>query len=174
MKTSMQWIKRHMQSISLLVIAGILLAIAFIISQQTRSGEREPDLAGTSHVDQETLGDVPTCTGLASSEEKLSCYAEAAQVSEAWVLAFVDEIIESEAEPAREIEFIEAQIAWEDSRDADCEFVRNIANAEGGDGLLEKLICLTEQNLARLERLAYYQHEWYCTEDCGEEIEAGH
>ncbi|MFU8826375.1 MAG: lysozyme inhibitor LprI family protein [Brevefilum sp.] len=170
----MQLIKRHMQSISLLVIAGILLAIAFIISQQTRSGERRPELAVTSHVDQDTLGDIPTCTGLASSEEELSCYTEAAQVSEAWVLALADEIIENEVERAREVEFIEAQIAWEDSRDADCKFVQEIANAEGGDGLLEKLICLTEQNLARLERLAYYQHEWYCTEDCGEKIEAGH
>lgn len=170
----MKMIKRHRQSILLLVIAGILLVIAFLISQQTRSGERRPELAVTTHVDQETLGDIPTCTDLASSEEALSCYSEAAQVSEAWVLALVDEIVENEAEPAREVEFIEAQIAWEESRDADCEFVRGVTNAEGGDGLLEKLLCLTEQNLARLDRLAYYQNEWYCNDDCKAESEAGH
>ena len=154
-----------MMSISLLVIAGILLVITFYVSQQTRSNEERPRLTVTPEVDSSSITDLPTCAGLDSLEEELTCYAEAVQVSEALVLSLVDDLFMKEPETARRVAFMETQIAWEEARDADCAFVRDMADDEG-EGLLQELTCLTEHNLARLERLERYRCEWYQTDDC--------
>lgn len=115
---------------------------------------------------------MPNCAGLTSNEEAIPCYAEAAQVSNAMVMSMVDELQQMETDAMRRVEFIESQFAWEESRDAECEFLR-YSTVEVGDGILQELMCLTNLNLSRLERLEQYRFEWYCTEDCEVEIETG-
>ena len=165
-------IRRHRQSITLLTLAGILLVIAFYISLQTRSNDRKQGLTVTPQADLNTQGGMPDCTGLTSIEEAIPCYSEAAQVSDAMVLSLVDELMEMEPDTARQVAFIESQFAWEEARDAECTFLRGAAD-DVSDGILEELICFTNLNMARLERLEQYRAEWYCTEDCASESDPG-
>jgi uncharacterized protein YecT (DUF1311 family) len=167
----MNFFRRHKQSITLLAIAAVLLVIAFYISQQTRSNERESGLTFSPQMDNNTLSSMPDCTGLNSVLEELSCYAEAAQVSEAWVLALADELSLMEPDPARQVAFIETQIAWEGARDAECEYIRGTVD-DAENAVLQELRCITDQNLDRLARLERYRDEWYCEEDCDFEAEA--
>lgn len=168
----MKLFQRHKQSITLLGIAAVLLVVAFYISQQTRANDAKPMLKVTPHLDDSEMGTMPDCTGLTSAMEALSCYAEAVQVSDTWVLAMVDELSQLEPDPTRRVEFIETQIAWEEARDAECEFIRGAVEDEER-AVLETLRCVTEQNLDRLERLEHYRNEWYCEKDCEPEDEAG-
>jgi uncharacterized protein YecT (DUF1311 family) len=165
-------IRRHRQSITLLAIAGILLVIAFYISLQTRSNDRKQGLTVTPHADLNTQGVMPDCSGLTSVEEAIPCYSEAAQISAAMVLSLVDELLDMETDTTRQVAFIESQFAWEEARDAECTFLRASADAIG-EGILQELICFTNLNMARLERLEQYQSEWYCTEDCAVESDPG-
>lgn len=168
----MKFFLRHKQSITFLAIAAVLLVIAFYISQQTRANERKSGLTYAPQIDNNTLNTMPDCTGLNSVLEELSCYAKAAQVSEAWVLALVDELSHMEPDPARQVAFIETQIAWEEARDAECEYIRGTVD-DTEKAVLQELRCITEQNLDRLARLEQYQIDWYCEEDCDFETEAG-
>lgn len=161
----MRLIHRHKQSFFLLLIAVILLIGAFLISQQTHSGDRRPRLTVTPDTAVDGLSEVPDCSDEDSLEVKLACYVEAEQVSEALVLSLVDELMSLETDMARRIEFMETQIAWEESRDADCAFVRGAAN-DADEGKLQELICRTERNLARLKQLERYRCEWYDTGVC--------
>lgn len=168
----MKMIQRHMQSVTFVVIAGILLMFAFYISQQTRSGNQRSRSRVTPHAADRSLQEMPDCEGLTRTEEKLTCYAEAAQVSDGLVLFLVDELIQMESESSRQLELIETQIAWEDARNAECVFISG-ATDDDEDAALQELICLTEQNLARLARLEYYLNDLFCLEDCEVETEAG-
>ena len=168
----MKFFLRHKQSITFLAIAAVLLVIAFYISQQTRSNERKPGLTFSPQMDNNTLSEMPDCTGLNSVMEELSCYAEAAQVSEARVLALVDELSHMEPDPERQVTFIETQIAWEEARDAECEYIRGTVD-DTENAVLQELRCITNQNLDRLARLEQYRNEWYCEEDCAIETEEG-
>jgi len=161
----MKIIRRHMQSITLLFIAGILLVIAFVISQQTRSEDKQPRLTITPSAGQESSGEIPNCAGLTSMEEKIPCYSEAAQVSKALVESSMDELSRMEGDADLRLEMVETQIAWEEWRDAECAFVRS-ATEDDAEGLLQELMCLSDINLARLARLQRYYNQWYCTEDC--------
>ena len=154
----MKKIKRHMQSITLVVIAGFLLLIAFYISQQTRSGNQRSRLTVSQNPSDRSLQEMPDCEGLKTTQEKLTCYTEAAQVSHGLVLLLVDEIIQLEPESTRQLDLIESQIAWEDARNAECVFMSGAID-DDEDAALQELICLTEQNLARLERLKQYRTE---------------
>ena len=165
----MKKIRRHKQSISLLAIAGIMLIIAFFISQQTRSGDEKPRQTVTSLTNNGTLSDLPDCAERLSSGEGLACYVEAAQVSEALVLSSMDELLALEQDMDRRIELMEAQIAWEDSRDADCSFVRG-AVTDDDNGVLQEMICRKNHNLSRLEQLEQFRCEWYDPAGC--EVEA--
>lgn len=165
----MKKIRRHKQSISLLAIAGILLILAFYISQQTRSGDDKSRQTVTSLPNIGTLSDLPDCAELLSSGEGLACYVEAAQISEAKVLSFMDELLTLEPEMDRRIAMMGAQIAWEDSRDADCTLVRGAA-AGDDDGVLQEMICRTGYNLSRLEQLEQFRCDWYDSAGC--EVEA--
>ena len=166
----MKIFRQHKQSITLLAMAAFLLVIAFYISQQTRSNERASGLIISPQVENSTLSDMPDCTELISVVEELSCYAEAAQISEALVLALVDDLAHMEPDPLRQVAFIEAQIAWEEARDAECEYVRGMVD-DDEIAVLQELRCITDQNLDRLERLEHYRNEWYCEEDCDFETE---
>lgn len=166
----MKFFRHYKQSITLLVIAAVLLVIAFNISQQTRDNDQKPRLVVSPNLNDSAMNDMPDCRRLTSVLEELSCYAEAAQVSEAWVLEIVDEISQMEPDQGRRVAFIETQFAWEEGRDAECEFLRGAVEDEER-AVLETLRCITEQNLDRLERLEYYRDEWYCEEGCASESE---
>lgn len=156
----MKLIRRHIQSISLLAIAGFLLAGAFFISQQIRPGERRHRSTTMPATDVMTMSDVPTCTRELTREAKFDCYSEAVEVSDRLINALVDDLLDLEPGTARRIAFVETQIAWEEARDADCAFVRG-ALSDPENGELQELICLLEHNLLRLEQLEGYLHDWY-------------
>lgn len=160
----MKIIRRHIQSITLVVIAGLLLAFAFYISQQTRPGRSRTPLTVTPHPEGSTLDDLPACAGLDDVEQSLVCHAEAVQVSEMLMLAVVDEIMLMEPEPALRVAFMEAQIAWEEWRNAECAFLRGLPSDQ--EGHLGELICLTDMNLTRHAALEAYHQAWYCPEGC--------
>lgn len=165
-----QLIRRHIQSISLLMIAILLMVTAFIISQQTRRGDGQQALTVTPHVEVGSLSEVPDCTGIEARQDALACYSDAAQVSEALVLSEVEMLTLLETDASRRMEFLETQFTWEDSRDADCEFVRGAA-IDAADGKVQELMCLTEHNLARFEQLEGYRCEWYQPGECEEETD---
>lgn len=158
-------IRRHKQSVFLLMIAVILMIAAFFISQQTHSGDGRPRLTVTPPNDVGELREVPDCTDEDTVDDELACRLEAEQVSEALVMSLVDELMSLMTDTARRIEFMETQIAWEEARDADCAFVRGAA-IDAVEGKLQELICLTEHNLARLAQLEGYRCEWYDPEGC--------
>lgn len=164
----MKIIRRHMQSISLITIAVLLLASAFYISQQIRSEKRSSRITSTPYMDGSTIGDVPTCTDEESVEAEMACYREAVEVSNLLVMSLVDEILALEPDPARRVAFLETQIACEESRDVNCDFVRG-STGDDFSGELQSLICTCDHNLARLEQLERYRCEWYELESCTSE-----
>jgi uncharacterized protein YecT (DUF1311 family) len=161
----MKVIQRHMQSISLMTIAVFLLALGFFVSQQIRSEKRAPRITSTPNMDGSVIGEVPTCTDDESEDAALTCYREAAEVSDLLVMSLVDEIIALESEPSRRVAFLETQIAWEESRNVNCDFVRGSTN-DDFTGELQALICLRDHNLARVDQLERYRCDWYQPESC--------
>ncbi len=112
-----------------------------------------------------TLDDLPTCEEQVYNEEKRTCYIEAVEISESLVESMVDDFLGLESETARRIAFLETQNAWEESRAADCAFVRGAASEEV-NGELQELVCLLDHNLTRLEQLEHYRCEWFDLDDC--------
>jgi uncharacterized protein YecT (DUF1311 family) len=164
----MRLIRRHIQSISLVVIAGLLLSGAFFISQQTRSGEERRRSTGTPHVNGSATEEIPTCTDVSAQDEQIACYVEAVRVSDDRVMFVVDELLAMEPDSARRLAFLDTQFAWEKSRDVDCAFLRD-SIADAGERELRELICLLEHNLQRLEQLERFCYEWYDLADCAGE-----
>ena len=161
----MKLIRRHIQSISLVAIAGLLLAGAFYISQLTRSGDERRRSVITPQVDSSTTKEIPTCTDVSGQDEQIACYGEAVRVSNERVASMVDELLAMQPDSARRLSLLDTQFAWEESRDADCAFLRgSIADADERE--LQELMCLVERNLSRLEQLERYRCEWYDLADC--------
>ncbi|MBW6465693.1 MAG: DUF1311 domain-containing protein [Brevefilum sp.] len=164
----MKLIRRHIQSLSLVAIAGLLLAGAFFISLQTRSGEDKRRPTITPHVNGSIPEEIPTCTDVSAQDEQLACYVEAVRASDDRVIFVVDELLAKEPESARRLAFLDTQFAWEVSRDADCAFLRD-SIADPGERELQERICLLEHNLLRLEQLERFRCEWYDPADCADE-----
>lgn len=164
----MKLIRRHIQSISLVAIAGLLLAGAFFISQQTRPGKERRWSTITPYANGSAPQEIPTCEGISDYDEQMDCYDEAVMASDAQVMSVVDALLAQDPDSARRLAFLDTQFAWEDSRDADCAFVReSIGDAD--DRELQELICLLEHNLSRLEQLERYRCEWYDLADCADQ-----
>jgi|GEM_PF-879705 uncharacterized protein YecT (DUF1311 family) len=159
--------RRHMQNISFLAIIGVLLSCAFFFSQQTKSNLADPlpDETVTTAPKVETLEDLPTCPDESSSPEGLACYSEAAEVSQRLVAAKVDEILALEPESSRRMAFMELQFAWEESRDADCTYVRELVD-DPDQRLIEEKACLRDHNLDRLSQLENTLCDWYDLSSC--------
>ena len=161
----MKLIRRHIQSISLVAIAGLLLAGAFFISQQTRSGDGGRRSTITPHANDSTTEEIPSCTDVSGQDEKIACYVEAVRASNERVTSVVDELLAMQPDSARRLSLLDTQFAWEESRDADCAFLRgSIADADERE--LQEMMCLVERNLSRLEQLERYRCEWYDLADC--------
>jgi len=153
-------IRKHMQSITLMALAGFLLVIAFYVSQQTQTGERKPSITVTPHESHNSVREIPNCSEDLPIHEALICYNEASQISEALVSLVEDKLVQLESDPARRVVLIESQIAWEEARNTECNLVGKM-NGGGNEGLLQELICRTELNLAHLKRLEHYHEDWY-------------
>jgi uncharacterized protein YecT (DUF1311 family) len=164
----MKLIRRHIQSISLVAIAGLLLAGAFFISQQTRSGDERRRSIITPQVDSSTSKEIPTCTDVSGQDEQIACYVEAVRASNERVTSMVDELLAMQPDSARRLALLDTQFAWEESRDADCAFLRG-SITDTDERELQELMCLVERNLSRLEQLERYRCEWYDLADCEDE-----
>lgn len=151
-----------------MAIAGFLLAGAFFISQQTRSGEERRRSIVTPRANGSTTDEIPTCSEVSGRDEQIACYVNAVLASDARVMSVVDELLATDPNSARRLAFLDTQFAWEDSRDADCAFIRG-SIADAAESELQELICLLEHNLLRLEQLERYRCEWYDMADCADE-----
>ncbi len=157
--------QRHMQNISFIAIVGVLLGCAFFFSQLT-------DMDGTDMVEtdsppetKKSIADIPECGAALTDEDALECYLEAAQIADQLVQEKVEQILAIETESDYRMAFIEMQQAWEDSRDADCEFIRQQTNENGQESDKAER-CLLEHNLGRLTQLEEIYCEWYGDVDC--------
>ncbi len=159
--------RRNMQNLSFLAIIGVLLSCAFFFSQQTKN-ELSDNLTLTTETEMSnpaTLEDLPDCSRVETDEERLSCYAEAAVLSEYLAEAKVDAILSMESESEDRMAFMEIQLTWEESRDADCAYLKSMASDETEADLAEA-VCLYEHNLARYDQLESYYCEWYDDSTC--------
>ncbi len=55
---------------------------------------------------------------------------------------------------------MQVQLAWEESRDAECDFIKDMSQ-DKEEAALNELICLQNHNLDRFEQLQIYYNEWY-------------
>jgi uncharacterized protein YecT (DUF1311 family) len=160
--------QRHMQNISFLAIVGVLLGCAYFFSQLTKVSQREVPPAVTPSQAPETVADIPDCDADLAEQDVLACLVDAAEVSDHLVENAVDEIRQLESDPERRVAFLDTQIAWEESRKADCDLVYAMADdTEQGETL--RASCLRERNLQRLAQLEKYICDWYPTADCAAE-----
>lgn len=145
--------------------------IAFYISLQTQTGEKEPGLTVTPRTEKNSLIDMPNCSEELPIQDAISCHLEAAQVSDALVQSLESSLVQLEPKAVDQLALIENQIAWEESRNTECHLVREMSGSSD-EGQLQELICLTELNLTRLARLEQYCNEWHGLKDCGNGVEA--
>ncbi len=157
--------QRHMQNISFLVIVGVLLIIAFFISEQTRVGDDLPVATATAIPTVESREDLPDCSGLNNVSRQSDCYQDAAAMSQRLVENLSDQILEKEADSSGRMAFLEMQQAWEVSRDADCGFVQDQAETKP-QGEINRDMCLVDHNLARLDQLEVYFCDYYDKASC--------
>ncbi len=157
--------QRHMQNISFLAIVGVLLGCAYFFSQLTNVSQREVPAAVTPSQALETVADIPDCDADMAGEDVLACFEDAAEVSDHLVENAVDEIRQLESDPERRVAFLDTQIAWEESRKADCDLVLAMAD-DMEQGKILRASCLRDRNLLRLAQLEEYICDWYSTSDC--------
>ncbi len=162
--------RRHMQNISFIAIIATLLSCAFFFSQQTKpkeTGETVDDETAVKTFKVNSLADLPDCESELNPEDSLACYAQAAFVSANAVGERVDEILAQETDSGRRMDFMESQLAWEKSRDADCDFERELADGTDLQDLQEST-CEYEHNLARFDELGRTLCEFYQSTACPE------
>jgi len=160
-----------MQNISFLAIVAVLLGCAFFFSQQTKLEEEGSGAKIIPSKTPQSKADIPDCTDELGGEEAQACLSEAVEISEQLVEDMMDRVLAMETDPERRIDFREIQFAWEDSRDADCNYVRRM-HAEDDQGEIDQAACLRDHNLARLEQLQEYLCEWYPDSSCSETVTA--
>ncbi len=162
--------RRNMQNLSFLAIIGALLICAFFFSQQSKTNLQSPLPHQTESMQSEEVKpistqDIPDCTDLESEEEILTCYTEAASLSAILLDIKMDAILEMETDSQNRMDFMEIQLAWEESRDADCDFVQN-KSQQKEESEVNQLICLRDHNLDRYEQLQSYYCQWYDPSSC--------
>lgn len=154
-----------MQNISFLAILAVLLGCAFFFSQQTNLSSIAPGDTEPTDETGETLADIPTCDNTLTDEETLSCLSDAVEISGRLVDNAIDELLAQEPAADQRMDFMDAQLAWEDSRDMDCDFVFNIKD-QTGDAAIQRAQCLLDHNLERLARLESYFCDWFSESEC--------
>jgi len=162
--------RRNMQNLSFLAIIAALLSCAFFFSQQTKANLQAPlpQASQTADAEPKSIEDVPDCTGLGTVEESLTCYSRAALIAQQLLDSKTDAILKLETDPQRRMDFIEIQLAWEESRDKDCAYIKALSGS-GEQSALNEAICLTDHNLDRYEQLTSYYCEWVDPSACENE-----
>jgi uncharacterized protein YecT (DUF1311 family) len=159
---------RRQQNLSFLALIATLMSCAFFFSQQTNTDQQatpmEEDL-NTGAPKVETLADVPDCSVEQDEQSTLVCFSRAAAVSARLVDARVDEILSYETDTARRMDFMDSHLAWEDSRDVDCSFVRTFEESDIQQDIAE-VECLQEHNLERFAQLEQTLCGYYQAESC--------
>ncbi|MCB2210217.1 DUF1311 domain-containing protein [bacterium] len=161
---------RRQQNLSFIALIATLMSCAFFFSQQTKTEQQparmEEDLnSGAPKV--ETLADVPDCSAEQDEQSTLVCFSRAALVSTRLVDARVDEILSYETDTARRMDFMDSHLAWEDSRDADCSFVRSFEDSDIQKDIAEAE-CQQEHNLERFAQLGQTLCGNYQADSCSE------
>lgn len=161
---------RRQQNLSFIALIVTLMSCAFLFSQQTKTDpqatQMEEDL-NTGAPKVETLADVPDCSVEPDEQSTLVCFSRAAEVSTRLVDARVDEILSFETDTARRMDFMDSHLAWEDSRNADCSFVRSFEDSDIQKDIAE-MDCLQERNLARFALLEQTLCGNYQADSCPE------
>lgn len=157
--------QRHMQNISFLVIVSVLLGCAFFFSQLTNFDHDEPINTVIPDIGDDTGEVIPSCTGELSPSDLVACYSEADQKSEKLVDDAVDRILDMETDTNERISFMDIQLDWEESRDADCSYIHD-RTEDPQQADINEFICLRDQNLERLSQLEAYYCDWYGEEGC--------
>jgi uncharacterized protein YecT (DUF1311 family) len=146
--------RRHSQNISFLAIIATLMSCAFFFSQKTNNpSENATQTDGVINASEiESVVDVPDCSGEMNDEELLTCLTQAVEASQTLLDSKLDAILALTTDSDLRIKFVESQITWEDSRDADCDLARGLETDPTLKGIDEG-ICLRDANLDRLNYL---------------------
>jgi uncharacterized protein YecT (DUF1311 family) len=160
--------QRKMQNISFFVIIAILLGCGFVFSQCTNPDTSEESIEVTALAEDETIADIPDCSEIESEDDLVLCYQDAVAISNRLVDGAVDEIIALEDDADDQITFLDVQMTWEESRDAECSFVYD-RETNPQKAKIEQAKCLLEENLDRVNQLQIYRCEWYADSSCPEE-----
>jgi len=154
-----------MQNISFLAILAVLLGCAFFFSQQTNLSSDASDEMESTDETGETLVDIPTCDDSLTGEEMLSCLNDAVEISGRLVDNAVDEILSMEPAADQRMDFMDTQLAWEDSRDMDCDYAFKKKD-QSGDAVIQRAQCLLNHNRERLVKLESYLCDWFAESGC--------
>jgi uncharacterized protein YecT (DUF1311 family) len=160
--------QRNMQNISFFVIIAILLGCNFVFSQCTNPDASENAAEETSIADDETIADIPDCSDIKSEDDLIPCYQDAVAISNRLVDSAVDDIIALEADSDERLTFLDVQMTWEESRDAECSFVFD-RETDPQKAKADQLKCLLEENLDRVNQLQIYLCDWYADDLCPED-----
>jgi uncharacterized protein YecT (DUF1311 family) len=147
--------RRHSQNISFLAIIATLMSCAFFFSQKNNSDNDSADtvqLASVNASQVESVVDIPDCSSERTSEDQLKCLSQAVDASDDLLDSKLNLILDQMSDSDLRIKLVESQMNWEESRDADCAFVRGL---EGDADLvvIDEKKCLQEANLERLDYL---------------------
>ncbi len=146
--------QRHNQNFSFVAIIATLMGCAFFFSQKTN----HPDDAASSSEGVITASpvdpvvDLPDCSTDVDDADYVDCLIRAVDASQMLLDSKLDDILALTTDPDLRIKFMESQINWEDSRDADCDLIQGLGKAPAQGGVDEKT-CLRDANLERLDYL---------------------
>ncbi len=161
--------RRHMQNISFITIIGMLLSCAFFFSQQTRGNLKPeiPEITPTTTFNAMSMQveDIPDCRDEKNDSDELDCLQGSLEMSSALLDAKLDEILALEPDSSRRFDFMEMHYTWEDSRQADCDYVLEVSGGRSETDL-PYLRCMFSHNMQRLDDLNTYFCEWYAPSLC--------
>ena len=158
--------QRHMQNLSFIAIVGVLLGCAFFFSRLTSLEVDSNDITIPTLKKKIDLEDITLCDDqVLSEDDTLACLKEAVQGSSLLVAQKVDELLALETEQDQLTRILEMQSAWEESRAADCELVRMMAEDDPHPEIKEA-DCLLGHNLARLDQLEKILCDGYDEPSC--------
>lgn len=147
--------RRHSQNLSFLAIIATLMSCAFFFSQKTNSDNDSSDtvqLASVNASQVESVMDIPDCSLERTNEDQLQCLSQAVDALDDLLDLKLNAILDQMSDSELRIKLVESQMSWEDSRDADCELVRDLEGDADQMDINEKT-CLQEANLERLDYL---------------------
>lgn len=154
--------RRHSQNISFIAIIATLMSCAFFFSQKNNNPDDTASNADTgvyaSRV--ESVVDIPDCSEEQDEEQQLVCLTQAVEASQTLLDSKLDAILALTTDSELRIKFVESQINWEDSRDADCDLIRGLEADPTLKGI-DEAVCLRDANLDRLD----YLNLLYCDVD---------